>query len=169
MGIRSDEINDAARLLGDALKGEWSYDDERYDGIRKKLRSVMDDMASEFVDHMQENLHDYLAGKVKDMAERSIEAVLRGNEQELRRWLNVDKGAYSGREYYSEINGPVIHGHLFETGAVALRKLIVEAHPDLLKDERIKDMEAQIAALVKDNTKKDAEIERLRERLRERL
>lgn len=163
MSVRSEEINTARRQLSDALQGEWKFDDERYTHIHKKLNDAMDELSSSFIDHMKDNLHDYLAGHVQDMAERAIEAVLRGNDQELRRWLNVDNGAYTGREHYATSwGGPVIHGRLFETGAVELRKQIVEAHADLLKDERIKDMEAQIAALVTDITKKDGEIERLR-------
>lgn len=60
----------------------------------------------------------------------------------------------------------VIHGQLFEQGAVRLRKEIVDAHRDLLVNERILDLEDQVRSLVvqvnKANAEKDAMWERVR-------
>ena len=41
----------------------------------------------------------------------------------------------------------VIHGSIFESSAVALRRKLVEAHSETLKDERMKDLESIIEGL----------------------
>lgn len=42
---------------------------------------------------------------------------------------------------------PVIHGTLFEAGAIELRHKIVDTHKDLIASERILDLEDQVKCL----------------------
>ena len=62
---------------------------------------------------------------------------------------------------------PIIHGALHENGAIALRKNIAQAHADLIRNERIKDLEDQVASLVAQNRQLQARLEQANERLRE--
>jgi hypothetical protein len=56
---------------------------------------------------------------------------------------------------------------LFETGAIELRKGIVNAHPELLKNERILDLEDQVASLVKQVNEKEQRLESMWERVKD--
>ena len=91
------------------------------------------------------------------MAGRAVEALLEGNEAEMIRWLSCDRRGYTGRsDGYNtnraiEEQHPVIHGKLFEQGCVRLRKMIVEAHRDLITDQRILDLADQVRSLVAQN------------------
>jgi len=61
----------------------------------------------------------------------------------------------------------VIRGKLFETGAIELRKQIVDAHAELLKAERILDLEDQLKSLVGQLKKMEAEKNAMWERVRD--
>ena len=109
------------------------------------------------------------------MAQGAVEELLAGNVEMMRFYLNCEKRgeAYSGWTGRSDgYTGPtsglehsVIHGKLHEYGCLALRKKIVEAFPDLLKDERARDLEDQVQSLIKQLNEKDDLIRRLQEDL----
>jgi hypothetical protein len=75
------------------------------------------------------------------------------------RYLGCD--GYTGRDR----DHSVIHGTLFETGAIALRRKMAEAHTDLIQNERILDLEDQVRSLVNQINEKDRMIALLREDL----
>lgn len=81
-----------------------------------------------------------------------------GDEDTMRTRLSCIEGNWTGRDR----EHPVIHGRLFEQGAIALRKQIVDAFPDLLKNERILDLEDQIKSLTSQVNKLNADMERER-------
>jgi hypothetical protein len=109
------------------------------------------------------------------MAKRTVEMLLAGNEDQMRRYLHCERGHWNGRsdgdsgwgrkreiyEWHS-----VIHGQLFEQGGVAVRKAIVEAHAELLKNERILDLEDQVRSLVEQVNRANTEREKMFERCR---
>lgn len=134
------------------------------------MRDLADDMVSSFQYEIQDNMAENLSYHVKEMAGRAVEALLAGNESEMVRWLSCDKRGYTGRSdgYHTnrpiEAQHPVIHGKLFEQGAVALRKAIAEAHRDLITNERIADLEDQVRSLVAQNNKLERERNEARER-----
>lgn len=149
---------------------------ERYN---KDVRDLGDRIAGELEWMLRDELVPRVAEQVVMMAERAVEAMLAGNEGEMRRWLSCDKrgpdGEYIG--WTGRTDGytarsrddfhPVIHGQLFEQGALELRKKVAEANEALLRDERIRDLEDQVKSLVLQVNKANAERERMWERLRD--
>lgn len=124
------------------------------------LDSIWEDMEYTVIDGMSEAIE----GFVRRMSENTIKEILEGRDDQMRRYLSLD--GYTGRSDSQHGNNnphPVIHGKLFETGAVALRKKIVDAHHDLIKCERIKDLEDQVKCLVAQVNEKENLIELLRE------
>ena len=101
-------------------------------------------------------------------------------EDQMRRYLSCDKrgpdGQYIGWTGRSDDYGfhespdrwhPVIHGRLFDKGAIELRKSVAQANEALLRDERIRDLEDQVKSLVAQVAKAEAEKGRMWERLRD--
>lgn len=130
--------------------------------MRKKISDAMAGLQSDFEYHLKSDVAYNLARYVEQMAEDAIKAMLQGDGETMRRHLHCLEGRYNGRDR----NHPVIRGRLFETGAIELRKLVVDAHAELLKNERILDLEDQVRSLVEQVRKLEADKERLcRERV----
>lgn len=136
-------------------------DTERY---KKSKQSLLDDLWSDFEYSVIEQMGTVVEGHIRDMAARVVTEILEGREDQMIRYLGSD--GYTGRS--TERGHPVIHGTLFEQGALALRKKIVDAHADLIKNERILDLEDQVRSLVQQINEKDVALERMREDLRNR-
>lgn len=145
------------------------------DGLKKQVRDLTVEIETMLEYHFVDVLAPSLANFVEEMAKRTIEAVLNGNEREMRRYLGCERGAWTGRSDSPEFGRKrelhewhsIIHGKLFETGAVALRHALVDAHRELVSNERILDLEDQVRALTaqvnKANSEKEAMFERLRD------
>lgn len=147
------------------------------DETMKKLKRQASDIFQEALDSIEyslkEDLAHNLAGYAAEMARKTVDALLAGNESEMRRYLSCEAGRWNGRSetnpYPREIaqKHSVIHGRLFETGCVELRHKIVAAHRDLITSERVLDLEDQVASLVaqvnKANDEKEALIQKLRD------
>lgn len=165
--MRSDLVSEACREFREALEDDKTiaFEDERYKRVREMLKNAAEEFEDALAWRLREAMPETLSAAVHSAAEKAIEAVLTGNEGELRRWLSCDSGCYNGRSdgyHVGRARGieemhPIIHGKLFETGAVALRKQIVDAHPDVLKNERILDLEDQLASVVAQFNKLKAE------------
>ena len=125
------------------------FTDVVIDEAKKKVGDAAAILESSIEYFIKESLADCLANYVAEMAGKSINAILEGNEEELRNYLSCADHQWTGRDH----NHQVIHRQLFESGALALRKQIVDAYPELLKSERILDLESQLAAVVKENNK----------------
>jgi hypothetical protein len=169
------------RKLDEELQGqltkvlEAGVSDDAMKTIKKAVAGILDDIEGDVMYRLQDDLAPNLTAHVANMAQRAVEQLLEGNEDQMRRYLGCESGHWNGRsdgdngwgrkredyEWHS-----VIHGKLFEQGAVALRKKIVEAHRDLITSERIKDLEDQVKSLVTQVNKANAENEKMSERLR---
>jgi len=151
------------------------------EGLQKDLRKVADSFEDDFMWNLKDNLAHNLTAYVADMAARAVEQMLAGNDDQMRRYLSCDKrgpdGQYIGWTGRSDVQGigraredhelhPVIHGKLFEQGAVALRKQIASANEALIRDERIRDLEDQVKSLVAQVNKVEAEKEEMWQRMR---
>lgn len=164
-------LSEAVRAFEAALAGDDAarFEDPRWNSVRKMLTKAGEEFEDALLWRLREAMPQHLAHAVEQAAVRSIEAVLNGDEKELRRWLSCDAGSYTGRAgegafARSTVDAhPIIHGKLFETGAVALRKQVVDAHADLLKNERILDLEDQLASAVAQFNKLQADFERYRQ------
>lgn len=154
---RDDEFRDRMHALIESALPE---------DMQKRLKKHADDLVYEFSSGIEywikDELADVLSGYVQDMAQRSIDSLLAGNEAMFRRYLQCEKDGWTGRDREQH----VIHGRLFEPDAMELRRKLCQAFPDLLQTERLLDLEAQVAGLVAEVNTREAEIERLRERLR---
>lgn len=164
------EITSAERdALQDALQA--AVTDAAMEPLAKKVKALAD----EIVDSVEWSVKDYLAANlahhVKEMAGRAVGAMLNGNESEMVRWLNCDS-TYSGRSPGAmgdrpiADQHPIIHGKLFEGGAIALRRKVVEAHRDLIADQRVLDLEDQVRSLIEQNNKMRRERDECREKAR---
>lgn len=153
--------------------------DDAMKAVKKQTNHILYDIQGDLEYRLKDELAPLLVGWVADMAAQAVNALLEGNEDQMRRYLSCDKrgsdGAYicyTGRSdspYWTrkDYEGhPVIHGKLFEQGGVALRKKIVDAHRELLVNERIIDLEDQVKSLVAQVNRANEEREKMWERLR---
>jgi hypothetical protein len=170
--MATSELLETDRIaLRDAL--EAALPEDQLEPLKKKARALADEIADSIEWSMKDNLAANLSYHVREMAGRAVEALLEGNESEMIRWLSCDQRGYTGRsDGYNthrslEKQHPVIHGKLFEHGCVRLRKMIVEAHRDLITDQRILDLEDQVRSLVAQNNKLAREKEEMWSRVRD--
>jgi hypothetical protein len=166
--MTTSELLENDRLaLRDAL--EAALPEDQLEPLKKKARALADDIAESVEWNLKDNLAANLSYHVREMAGRAVEALLEGNESEMVRWLSCDKRGYTGRsDGYGtrsiEEQHPIIHGKLFEQGCVRLRKMIAEAHRDLITTQRILDLEDQVRSLVAQNNKLERERDDWRQR-----
>ena len=149
-----------SETLRQTLNEEFS--DESIKRIKKFVEDLSYELETDIEYRLKDAMSGHLSGHAHDMAKRTIEAILAGNESEMRRYLSCEVNGWTGRDS----SHSVIHGTLFEHGAIALRKQIVDAHPELLKNERILDLEAQVRSLVEQVVKAEARAEAAYERFR---
>lgn len=151
------------------------FTEKAIEGLQKDLRKVADSFEEDFLWNLKDNLAYNLTAHVAEMAERAVEQMLAGNDDQMRRYLSCDKrgedGQYIGwtgrSDGYGNPSHSVIHGRLFEQGALELRKKVAQANEALIRDERIRDLEDQVKSLVEQVNKANAEKERMWERLRD--
>lgn len=148
-------MNELRSQIEAAIDGALT--EEALAGMRAKISNAMSDLQSDFEYHLKSDVAYNLARHVEDMAHRAIKAMLEGDDATMRQHLHCKEGCYTGRDR----DHPVIHGKLFETGAIELRKLVVNAHAELLKNERILDLEDQVKSLVLQVRKLEADNARL--------
>lgn len=170
--------------LRDALEAAISagLSEDALESFNKQIRNLSAEFEDSLMWSLKDNLAYNLTAWVADMAERAVEAMLAGNENEMRRYLSCDKrgpdgeyigwtgrgdGQSYGRQREDHEQHPVIHGRLFEQGALALRKKVAEANEALIRDERIRDLEDQVKSLVAQVNKVTAEKEAMWQRVRE--
>lgn len=146
---------DPAEVFGDALNDAvMSITD--CDKYKKAKQSFMDDMFDEIQYSIIDRMPEALEMLVRDMADRAVDAMLKGQPDQVARYLKLD--GWTGRDRDHQ----VIHGKLHVPQTMELRMQIAKANETLLHDEVIKDLEDQVSSLVDTVNKKDAEIERLR-------
>lgn len=141
--------------------------------LKKEVRNLLDEIEGDIEWRLKDALAPMLAGYVEDMVVKTVDAILKGNESEIRRYLHCEQRGYKGRtgDPYSDRDiarqHPVIHGKLHENSCVALRRLVVDAHRDLITSERIKDLEDEVASLVAQVNKANAEKDKMWQRVRD--
>ena len=160
---------------------EGGVTDDAMKACRKKLEDITCYIEDDLMYRLKDDLGHNLACFAADMAQRAVEQILEGHEDQMRRYLSCEMrgedgeyigwtgrfnpSAWGARQDITEQH-PVIHGLLFEQGCIALRKKIVDAHRDVLVNERILDLEDQVKSLVGQVNKANAEKEKMWERLR---
>jgi len=61
------------------------------ESLQKDLRKVTDSFEDDFLWNLKDNLAYNLTAYVADMAERAVEQMLAGNDDQMRRYLSCDK------------------------------------------------------------------------------
>ena len=147
--------------------------DEAMKPIKKAADDIMCRIQDDVEYRLKEDLAPILVDYVAEMAKRTVEEILKGNEDQMRRYLSCEQhGQWTGRSTgYAgnraiEDQHPIIRGDFFEQGAIALRRDIVNAHRELLVNERILDLEDQVKSLVAQVNKANDEKDKMWERLR---
>jgi hypothetical protein len=103
--------------------------------LKKKLDDELTPIWEAAVDAVIEGAAESVSRVAADRATRYLNAVLAGDEKAAHELFGLT--GFDGRR----AERPVIHGKIFEADPVKLRRQLVEAHPDLLKDARIADLE----------------------------
>ena len=147
------DIGDAIQcLVGKALSG----DAEKH--LKKKCQDITDDIYGYIEYQLKDDLTANLASLVQQMVDKAITALLNGDEELMRQYLACQEYGYTGRQDMERFI--VIHGILQEHEPLVLRRKLVDRYADILKTERILDLEAQVAALVTEVNRQKAEIKR---------
>lgn len=161
---------------------EAGLSEKALEGFTKQIKNLSAEFEDSLLWSLKDNLAYNLAAWTADMAERALEQMLLGNDSQMRRYLSCDKrgddgqyigwtgrsdGQIYGRQREDHEQHPVIHGKLFEQGAVELRKQVAKANEAMIRDERILDLEDQVKSLVAQLNKATDERETLLRRLRD--
>lgn len=140
---------------------EKGFSDEAMKSLKKHVDSLICEIQDDLEWRIKCDVAGNLGSHVADAVERTLEAIINGNEQEMRRYISCDP-RWSGRSHQHS----VIHGTLFESGPIKLRRLMAEAHPDLIRNERIADLEKLVADLTAQVNKLESDNARLYDRVR---
>lgn len=133
--------------------------------LEKQARDLADEIAEGLLWNLKDNLGDWIASEIRSHAKQAVEAIIAGNMPEARRYLGLAPEGHDGRDWFDR---PWFDtsSRLHEFGGVALRRAIVEAHRDLITDERIADLEGQLKGLCqKFYSMEHGELPRLRQKL----
>lgn len=134
---------------------------------KKVLQSAIYNVMDEEYNRLEDNSAEFLENCAASRAEAFFKKVLSGDKDAAMalfgdrhdssryRQLGIDKG---------EPWAHFIRGSLFETDGLKMRRQLVEAHPDLIVSERIKDLDSVVKGLQLQIIEQDKEIERLRQR-----
>lgn len=122
---------------------------DRKNAIKLELQSLVDDQLYE----LENWASDYIENAAADKAKRYLNRLIKGDEDAAKELFECGDGSrYASTGYNKgEAWAKVIHEKLYTSSSVELRKLIVEEFSDLLKTERIKDLESIVAGLEKQN------------------
>ena len=134
---------------------------------QKKFRDEIGEIVEAELDRFVygDVVNRYISDLAAQRAEAFLAKVLHGKENAAMVLLGDRSGGSRYRDGGYDAGKPwasLIHGRLFETDQIQLRRQIVEAHADLLRSERIKDLESIVDGLTQQVRQQDAEIARLR-------
>jgi len=147
-----------AHEIGDVV--EAAFTDDAIKKIKKHVEEITSELQDDIEWRLKSDVAANLGSHVAQAVERTIEAIIKGNEAEMRRYLSCDP-YWNGRSHQHS----VIHGKLFESGPLELRRLMAEAHPELIRNERIADLEKLVDDLTAQVNKLQADNDRLYQRM----
>jgi hypothetical protein len=135
------------------------------EGRRKQIKGVLEQLVDDEFERLEQYADEFISQKAAYRAEKFLERVLKGDNDAAMALL----GDKHGNSRYTYADGKpwaqLIHGRLFEAGGVELRRKIVEAHTDLIRNERIADLESVVDGLTQQVKKLASELEQCRMRL----
>ena len=117
---------------------------------RQSIEREIELLIAEEFDLLEEYANRYISDLASTRAERFLEHVLKGDDDAAMQLLGDRNNGDRYRIMGCDTGKPwpvLIHGKLFETGGMELRRKIVEANIDILQTERMADLEAVIDGL----------------------
>jgi hypothetical protein len=133
-------------------------DDTRKKQVKSAVESIVED---EFY-RLEDRAAEFLEATAAQRCEQFLERVLQGDENAAGELIGAKRHRYRSMGYdEGKPWASVIHGKIFETDIMTIRRKIVEAHPDLLRNERIADLESIVEGLRAQIIKLEADNERL--------
>lgn len=134
---------------------------------RKTLTTTIEQIVQDEFDRLEEYANEYIGDVAAYRAETFLERVLAGDDKAAMALLGDATGGGRYRVGGCDEGKPwasLIHGRLFETNIVKLRRQIAEAHADLITSERIADLEATVEGLLIQIRKAEQQVEELARR-----
>ena len=131
---------------------------------KKEITSAIESIIEDEFYSLEEYASSHITDVAKCRAESFLQKVLEGDEQAAFALFGAgDVGRYVQMGYdKGEPWSRLIHGQLFETDAIKLRRKLVAAHADLLQSERIADLESVVKALTKQINKLNQQLDNAR-------
>jgi hypothetical protein len=108
--------------------------------LKKRLSDELTPIWEAAVDEVIEGAAESVSRVAADRARRFLEAVLKGDTAAAEDLFGL-RGFNGRSEPGRRQRDSVIHGSIFESDPIKLRRELVEAHADLLRDARIADLE----------------------------
>ncbi len=136
------------------------------EGRKKQIKGVIEELVNDEFDRLEEYANEFISQTAAARAEKFLERVLKGDEDAAMALLGDKHGGDRYRTLGYNAGKPwasLIHGRVFETDGIDLRKRVVEAHPELLKSERIKDLESVVDGLTQQIRQIELDLERSRQ------
>jgi len=122
------------------------------EGRRKQIKGAIEQLVDDEFDRLEEYANEFISEKAATRAEKFLERVLRGDEDAAMALLGDKLGGSRRHIFGADAGKPwaqLIHGRLFEANAMELRRKIVEANADLIRNERIADLESVVDGLTR--------------------
>ncbi len=135
-------------------------------GQQKAMKREVEDIIDAEFDRLGEYANEYISDVAARRAERFMERVLKGDADAAMALLGERpggrvRGGAEGNKPWAQL----IHGILFETEGMKLRRLVVEANIDLIESERIADLESVVEGLSRQIRELEKQIYQLEQRL----
>lgn len=138
-------------------------------GRKEKIKRELEELVNDEFDRLEEYADEFISQTAARRAEKFLERVLKGDPDAAMALLGDKSGGDRRRLLGTEQGRPwagLIHGRLFESAGISLRRKLVEAHADLVRNERIADLESIVEGLSAQVRELQAERDRLYARLR---
>lgn len=139
------------------------------EGRQKQIKGVIEQLIDDEFERLEEYANEFISQTAAARAEKFLERVLRGDDDAAMALLG-DKGGGSRYHTVGYDHGKpwatLIHGKVFETQGITLRRMIAEANADLIRNERIADLESIVDGLSQQLVRVMGDLERCRMRLR---
>lgn len=131
---------------------------------KKGLVHALNDIIEEEYQRLEENAEEHLSDVARGRAERFLRKVLEGDQNAAMQLLGSPDDTDRYQTWGNKEGEPwscMIHGNLHVTDGIKLREAIVNAFPDLLRSERVKDLESIVDGLTRQIGDLKKEIQRL--------
>jgi len=161
--------------LSQAL-GEYEENEERDNLItkfiesnkeqfKKQINSLMSDVFDKHYYWLEENAPLSLSEESVSRAKKLLAAVLEGDNEAAGALFETGHDSRRVNEIFNNAGKPwseIIRGKMHQTDAITLRQKLCELYPDLLKNERILDLESQVESVTRQLAEANKDLSRMR-------